>query len=164
MTNLLIRALSLVFCLWIASSGPVYAASSAAIRAFDDVTVSQKNFAGQNLQQAEFNDARLEGADFSNADLRGAVFNAATLKQANLQGVDMSDGLAYLSNFAGANLSNGVFQGALLLKSTFRDAIVTGADFSDAVLDKEQVVELCKSASGVNVVTGVETRESLGCV
>jgi uncharacterized protein YjbI with pentapeptide repeats len=142
---------------------PVHAASSAAIRAYDDVDTASKSFVGQNLQQAEFSDAHLSGADFNHADLRGVVFNGAVLTQANFQDVDMTDGLAYISDFTGANFTNAVLNSALLLKSTFRDAVVTGADFTDAVLDKVQIVDLCKSASGVNPVTGVETRESLGC-
>jgi uncharacterized protein YjbI with pentapeptide repeats len=52
---------------------------------------------------------------------------------------------------------------AMLLRTSFRDAKVTGADFTDAVIDRTQTLQLCKTASGVNSVTGVDTRESLGC-
>jgi len=40
------------------------AASSAAIRAYDDVHATTKDFSGQSLMKAEFN-AKLENANFS---------------------------------------------------------------------------------------------------
>lgn len=142
---------------------PALAASSAAIRSYDDLEATVKDYVGQSLIKAEFGDADLQGANFQGADLRGAVFNGANLTNANLQGVDFSDGIAYITNFAGADLSGAVLESAMLLKSNFKNATVSGADFSYAALDKVQVLELCKSASGVNPRTGVDTRESLGC-
>ncbi len=142
---------------------PAHAASSAAIRAFDDVQLRTKDYAGQSLVQAEFSDARLEGASFEGADLRGAVFNGTVLKNANLRGVDFSDGIAYITDMSGADLSDGIFTSAMMLKSSFRNATVTGADFSYAMLDRDQAMRLCETASGINPVTGADTRESLGC-
>jgi uncharacterized protein YjbI with pentapeptide repeats len=142
---------------------PVQAASSAAIRAYDDVKVTDQDFAGKNLEAAEFAQIKLEGANFSKANLHGAVFNGVNLTKTNWQGVDFTDGIAYLSDFRGANLRDAVFADAVLLRSTFDDADITGADFSFAVLDGVQLKKLCDRASGVNPVTGVATRESLGC-
>ncbi|MGG6294032.1 pentapeptide repeat-containing protein [Leptolyngbya sp. AN02str] len=142
---------------------PAHAASSAAIRAIDDVQPTSRDYSGQSLVQAEFADARLEEANFSGADLRGAVFNGSNLKNANLHGIDFSNGIAYITNFSGADLTDAVLTSALMLKSSFRDAKVDGADFTDAVLDRQQIVALCKTATGTNPITGVDTRESLGC-
>lgn len=142
---------------------PTQAASSAAIRAYDDVAATTKDYSGQNLVRAEFANVQLTAANFQGADLQGAVFNGSTLTQANLQGINFSNGIAYLSDLSKANLSDAILTSAMLLKSNFRGAIVTGADFTDAVLDREQVLQLCQNASGTNSVTGADTRESLGC-
>ena len=158
--------LGLVFALFVVITAlplPVQAASSAAIRAFDDVEATTKDYSGQDLVRAEFANVRLENADFSGANLKGAVFNGSSLKNANLHGVDFSDGIAYLSNLTGVDLTDAVLTSAMLLKSNFRGAKVDGADFSFAMLDRDQVLELCKTADGVNPETGVDTRESLGC-
>ena len=60
-------------------------------------------------------------------------------------------------------MSYTAFVEALLLRATFVDTNIAGADFTDAILDGVQIKELCKTASGINSKTGVETRYSLGC-
>lgn len=142
---------------------PANAASSSAIRSDRVINALNRNYAGQSLISVEFGDSNLEGADFNHADLRGAVFNGAKLKNANLQEVDFSNGIAYITDFSGADLTNAVLNSAMLLKSTFQGTTIVGADFSDATLDRDQVIELCKSASGTNSITGIDTRESLEC-
>lgn len=163
MAKSFLKIFSVCFAVWLMLCGTVYAASSSAIRVRNEDKWAGKIFAKQNLQMVEFGDAKLPGADFNQADLKGAVFNGAILANANLQGADLSDGIAYIVDFTGADLSNAILNSAMLLKSTFTGTTIAGADFSDAVLDKEQVLELCKTASGTNPKTGVATRESLGC-
>ncbi|NJL01080.1 MAG: pentapeptide repeat-containing protein [Spirulinaceae cyanobacterium SM2_1_0] len=158
--RLLLGACLLVLSCW---ADPAIAASSGAIRAYDDVVITDKSFAGQNLQQAEFAYDNLSDADFHDADLRGAVFNTCGLENANLRGIDFSDGIAYLTRFQGADLSDAVLTEAVMLRSTFEDAKIDGADFSFAVLDRLQAKLLCDRATGTNSQTGIATRESLGC-
>jgi uncharacterized protein YjbI with pentapeptide repeats len=167
MKYLLRLGIFLIALIFLSVPLPASAASSAAVTggttSFEDRNLSNQNFSGQNLQTAQFTNVDLTSADFSNSDLRGAVFNGSALENSNLHGADLTNGLAYLSSFRGADLSDAVFAEAIMLRSKFEGANITGADFTLAVLDGDQIAQLCVNASGVNSKTGVETRESLGC-
>jgi uncharacterized protein YjbI with pentapeptide repeats len=139
------------------------AASSSSITRSAGEKIQAEDFSGQNLIGKEFTNIKLQNANFSNADLRGGVFNGTLLEDVNLHGIDFSQGIAYLAKFKNADLSDAVLQDAMMLRSTFDHVDVTGTDFSNAVLDGLEVQKLCRTASGVNSKTGVDTRESLGC-
>lgn len=48
-------------------------------------------------------------------------------------------------------------------RQQLKGANISGSDWTDVVLRKDQQLYLCSIADGTNPVTGVSTRESLGC-
>lgn len=139
------------------------AASSSAIKVYDSLDASKRDFSGQSLVQLELNSADLEGANFKDADLRGAVFNGVNLHGANLNGANLSDAIMYVTDLTEADLTNANLSSTMLLMSRLKGATIDGADFSYATIDREQLFDLCKRASGSNPTTGADTKESLEC-
>lgn len=122
-----------------------------------------RDFHGQDLSETSFAGAVARQATFDNADLHGAIFTQGAFAGASFRGANLSDVLMDRVDFTGADFTGALMEGVIASGSSFSGATVTDADFSGAILDRADQLALCRKASGRHPVTGVETRQSLGC-
>ncbi|MGB3299401.1 MAG: pentapeptide repeat-containing protein [Phormidesmis sp.] len=130
---------------------------------YDRKNLRQQDFSGQDLTDNDYTRADLSEANLSHTNLVGVRLFTTHLDRANLEGANLTGATLDGATLIKANLKDAVLEGAYVISADFRGANIEGADFTDVLFDPRVNRLLCETASGVNPVTGRETRETLYC-
>lgn len=165
--DILLRLLSVILVLGLAGFWIMLFAKPALGQAntinYSNTHLENRDFSHTDLVGAVFVAAEMRGANFQGSDLTNAILTKGVLLGANLEGANLTGALVDRVTLDGANLNNAILKEATFTSSRFYDATITGADFTDALIDRDDLGLLCQRATGFNPITGVSTRDSLGC-
>lgn len=157
----LLQILALAIALVILWATPVSAQTNAVNYTYGEL--ARSDFSHQDLTKAVFAAANLRESNFEDSDLTFSILTDAVFLRANLRGANLTGSLVDRVTLDFADLRDTIFTEAIATRTRFYDTDITGADFTDAVIDTYQVKLMCERATGINPITGIATRDSLGC-
>ncbi|MCT7982442.1 pentapeptide repeat-containing protein [Laspinema sp. A4] len=107
-------------------------------------SLTQANFAGGDLQEANLSQADLRGADLREANLAGANLSGANLNEADLDGANLAG-----ADLRGVNLRNTLFRNVYLSGANLSGSDLSGLDLSALNLNSATLMETNLSSANL---------------
>ncbi len=107
-------------------------------------SLTQANFAGGDLQEANLSQADLRGADLREANLVGANLSGANLNEADLDGANLAG-----ADLRGVNLRNTLFRNVYLSGANLSGSELSGLDLSALNLNSATLMETNLSSANL---------------
>jgi uncharacterized protein YjbI with pentapeptide repeats len=155
-------ALSMILAV-LSPQGEAQTQSKPTQKLYDRVSLSDQDFSGKNLAGITFKRTNMRKMNLKGANMTKAIFARTNVEDSDLTDANLRGALLDRANFTRAKLTNADMRDVLATGSLFKNTDITGVDFTNAVLDTFQTAEFCKRAKGINPITKVDTRKSLGC-